>query len=101
MACDIARLRALRRRVEERSAGFVQDLRPFIKTDKTFCRIPEKKTDPDVSVTTVCTGLMAAMFTGRLAPLYVPGAGSGEDPKEVAKEVFRKATDAVWSSSDL
>ena len=99
MALDLARLRALRALAEERNASFVEDLQPFLREDNTCCRLPSKKSEADVSVTTACTCLMAAILTGRLSRLYT-SAGRSE-PDRAVKEAFKTIVTASWKTAGL
>jgi hypothetical protein len=99
MPLDLARLRALRALAEERNASFVDDLQPFLREDNTCCRLPSKRSEPDVSVTTACTCLMAAILTGRLSRLYKSAGKPG--PKSAAKEAFKIIVEASWVTAGL
>jgi hypothetical protein len=97
MPIDVARLRELRRLVEERVSSFVDDLKPFLRRDYTCCRLPSKKDEADVSVTTACTCLMAAVITRQLERLY--RSPDMDDPKKAAKEAARTAFENIMQSS--
>jgi len=99
MPLDLARLRALRALAEARNGSFVDDFLPFLRGDNTCCRLPSKKCEAEVSVTTACTCLMAAVLTRRLNRLY-KSAGRPE-PERAAKEAFRTIVDASWVTAGL
>ncbi len=95
MQLDVDRLRALRARAQALNDRFVEDLKPFLRSDNTFFRLPEQ--DPaGISVTTTCTCLMAAvLLADGLKNLYEKPAG------EKAKEAFEKVANSEWCSSGL
>ncbi len=95
MQLDVIRLRALRARAQALNDRFLEDLGPFLKANGTFARLPDGKDANDVSVTTTCTCLMAAVLTGDLDRLYAKPAA------ENAKAAFEQIAHAEWCSSGL
>jgi hypothetical protein len=94
----IKQLRSLRERVRILNESFEEDLLPFLKADKTtFKRLPDSN-DPDVSVTTTCSALMALATAYRLSGFYPKVVGTGLDNTVAA---ITAATEAKWASSKL
>lgn len=99
MPTDLARLRELRRRAEERNSSFVNDLIPFLRDDKTCCRLPSKKHESDISVTTACTCLMASVLTRQLKRFY--RSPEHADAERAAKDAFMVLVQAPWITAGL
>jgi ATPase family associated with various cellular activities (AAA) len=94
MPADVSRLRQLRSRAQELNERFVEDLKPFLKPDLTFFRLPDH--DPtEISVTTTCTCLMAAVLTESLDKIYKEGGD------QQANKALRAVAGAAWKSSGL
>jgi hypothetical protein len=88
-------MRELRARAEGLIENFGRDLRPFLKNDQTFHRLPNRDVTPGVSVTTTCTCLMAGAAVNRMKEIYPSESISR------AVRAFSAAVEYDWKSSGL
>jgi hypothetical protein len=100
----IEELREMRIDALRLNSNVLAHLRPFQQADDSFKTLPSyagKPGDPDLSVGSTCTAIMALLCTSKHEELFSKRPGAPEKTKVDFAELFKRVVSAKWESSGL
>jgi hypothetical protein len=92
---SIESLRNLREQALNLNKTIVGDLKPFMCSDGTFRRLPDRRKKDDIDEATTCTCLMALSLSDALDKMYEHGGSTS------AETAFINILKSKWASSGL
>lgn len=97
-------LRQMRTDALRLNSSVIEQLRAFQQEDDSFRTLPSSKTlseDPDISVGSTCTALMALLATKTQKEFLSKRVGVPAKTKVDVAELFRRIVSTKWDSSGL